>query len=196
MIPPTIVRAAVASFIVVLGADSDARFAEGGESLVINRFPTDLGPVTITYLTRQSEEGYESPVPREMWIDVCGEADAELVDVIGNYANAGAQFLPLIAVSANAWVGDAEPKIAFDATPAATERQHFSSFVREDFGVSPRPGRNVDAPATITLMDTVARHPATDRLRRAVAQYAMALGHWKMGTKRWLLPISTLGWRH
>ena len=170
----------MANFIAVLGADSDARFTED-RSLRINAFPTDLGPVDITYLTRHSEEGHESPVPREMWIDVRGEAEAELVDVVGAYANAGAQFIPMIAMCANAWVGDVEPKIAFDATADATKRRHFTNFVREESGTMPRPGRNVDPAATVSFISAVASHPQTERLRRAIQQYAMALGHWKMG---------------
>jgi hypothetical protein len=84
-------------------------------------------------------------------------------------------------VSVNAWVGDAEPKIAFDATPHATERRHLSNFVREERGTLPRPGRNVDVAATVALLQAVKDHAATNRLRRAIAQYAMALGHWKDG---------------
>jgi hypothetical protein len=172
----------MASFVVVLGADSDARFPEGAEAFSVDRFPTSVGLARLTYLTRHGKEGYESPVPREMWIEVRGEAEgAELLDVIGAYANAAAQFLPLLSFSANAWVGDAEPKIAFDATPTATERRHFSNFVSEEVGVLPRPGRNVDVAATAALALAVIDHPETDRLRRAIAQYAMALGHWKMG---------------
>jgi hypothetical protein len=170
----------MANFIVVLGADSDARFPED-RSMRINAFPTALGPVDITYLTRHSEEGHESPVPREMWIDVRGEAEAEFVDVIGAYANAGAQFIPMIAMCTNAWVGDVEPKIAFDATADATERRHFANFVREESGTMPRPGRNVDTEATVAFISTVSAHPETERLRRAIQQYALALSHWKMG---------------
>jgi hypothetical protein len=110
-----------------------------------------------------------------------GDAEAELPEVIGVYANAAAQFLPLVATSANAWVGHAEPKLAFDATPDARERKHFSSFVREEVGTLPRPGRNAPVSATAALLQAVARHNETERLRRAIAQYAMALGHWKMG---------------
>lgn len=170
----------MANFIVVLGADSDARFTED-KSIRILSFPTAVGPVDITYLTRHSEEGYESPVPREMWIDVRGQAEAEFGDVIGAYANAGTQFIPTIAVSANAWVGDAEPKIAFEATPDATERSHFTNFVREESGTMPRPGRNIDTETTLSLIMAISGHPETERLRRAIQQYAMALGHWKMG---------------
>jgi hypothetical protein len=171
----------VANFIVVLGADSDARFPEGGDTLRVTNFPTRVGRVDMSYLTRHSEEGYESAVPREMWIDVRGEAEAELPEVVQAYANAGAQLLPLIAVSANAWVGDAEPKIGFDATPRATERRHFTNFVPEEFGTLPRPGRNVDVAATVGLLKAVGGHPEEERLMRAMAQYALALGHWKMG---------------
>jgi hypothetical protein len=171
----------VPNFIVVLGADSDARFPAGAETLKVANFPTRLGRVDITYLTRHSDEGYESPVPREMWIDVRGEAKVELPEVVQAYANAGAQFLPLIAVSANAWVGDAEPKIGFDATPRTTERRHLMNFVPEEFGTLPRPGRNVDVVATVGLLEAVGKHRETERIRRAIAQYAMALDHWKKG---------------
>lgn len=170
----------MAAFVVVLGADSDARFPEG-KSLTINAFPTSLGEVRILYATRHADEGYESSVPREMWVDVRGDAEAELAEAIGVYANAAAQFLPLVATTTNAWVGYAEPKLAFDATPHVSERKHFSSFVREEAGTLPRPGRNVPVEPTVALLQAVASHRETARLRRAIDQYALALGHWKIG---------------
>ena len=32
--------------------------------------PTEVGTIDVTFRTRFADEGYESPVPREMWIDV------------------------------------------------------------------------------------------------------------------------------
>src|SRR4051812_13783872 len=137
-------------YVVVLGAESGARFKDETYPMVIRDFGTELGPITIIFRTRWSEEGYASPVPREMWLDARGSTEApfnEAVSVFGAAANA---LLPVVALSANASVTDAEVKIAFDNTPERTEREFFQNFVRENRGM-PLPGRWVDVPATIAV---------------------------------------------
>ncbi len=44
--------------------------------------PTEVGAIDVAFRTRFADEGYESPVPREMWIDVRGSGDAELPAII------------------------------------------------------------------------------------------------------------------
>lgn len=167
-------------FIVVMGADADARFMED-DFLSIDRFPTDVGYATVTYRTRHADEGFEALVPREMWIEVRGEADLELPEAINVFGGAGAEFIAVIAFASNAWVGDAYPKIAYDASPDSSERAHFSAFAREERGTIPRPSRRIPVDATGALVNAVARHEQAGRIGRAISQYALALGHWKPG---------------
>ncbi|MBE2316677.1 hypothetical protein DVA67_011880 [Solirubrobacter sp. CPCC 204708] len=170
-------------FIVALAADSDVRIRDEVVPMRLIGVPTDVGPVDIVFRTRYSPEGFEHPVPRELWIDVRGDvADGPaLSDVVTAYANAAAGFLPAIATSANAWVGDIEPKIAFEATPALAERSFFQNFVAEPQKTMPSPRRILDAATTVQLLQAVHGHPGRERLLRAIAQYALALSHWMPG---------------
>jgi hypothetical protein len=84
-------------------------------------------------------------------------------------------------VANNGYVGDIYPKIAYAATPSSARRQFFQSFNREEKGTVPRPGRWVEAEATINFIAAVLQHPRSDRLFRAMGQYALALRHWRFG---------------
>jgi hypothetical protein len=142
---------------------------------------TEVGQTQMLFQTRYAEEGHEDTVPREMWIEIRGGSNLALRDVIGGCANAAAALLPLIAVANNAWIGDAEPKLAFDATPGLTEHPHFQSFVREEVGTFPPIRRVVDPRATLRFMEAVHTSDAQERVHRAAVHYALALGHWKAG---------------
>jgi hypothetical protein len=170
-------------FVVVLAAESDVRIRDEAVPMRVTNVPTDVGPADFVFRTRYSPEGFEHPVPRELWIDARGEVGAErpLSDVVTAYANAAAGFLPLMAVSANAWVGDVEPKLAYEATADKSEREFFQNFVAEAHGTMPKPRRLLDTAATILLLESVYAHPSRDRLLRAIAHYAVALSHFKPG---------------
>lgn len=167
-------------FVVVLGAESAARFQEEEDPMIIKDFPTPIGKATLVFRTRFSDEGHEANVPREMWIDVRGEAHCSLDEAINAYAAAGLAFLPAIALATNAAIEDAQPKIAFDNTPDHDPREYFQSFVPERTGV-PLLSRPVDVPATLAFVMALATHPQADRLRRATEQYRLALSHWTRG---------------
>lgn len=182
-------------FVVVLGAESDARWREDDPPFVVSNFATSLGPVTITYRTRFGSEGYDATVPREMWIEVAGSAEADLATVISVFGGAAGQFLPTIALCANASVEDAEPKLAFDGTPGRHERAFFQNFVREEFGTLPPPRRLVTTEAIVGFVGSLIALPTreADRLRRATAQYAMALRHWFPGNETMALAHLFIG---
>src|SRR4051812_5165512 len=114
-------------FVVVLGVDADAWFIPEDPPMQMLQVPTPLGPIDVTFRTRFEDEGYESPVPREMWIDVRGSAEAELPGVIAAYANGAAGLLPGLAVAANAWIGDLYPKIAYAAAAPKDRRPFFQA---------------------------------------------------------------------
>jgi len=168
-------------FVVVLGADADAWFVPECPPMQALQVSTPVGPIDVTFRTRFADEGYESAVPREMWIDVRRSAEADLPEVIPAYANAVAGLLPGLAVATNSWVGDFYPKISYASAPPADGRPFFQAFTREERGTTPRPGRWADNEATINLIFAAALHSRSDRLHRAMSQYALALGHWRFG---------------
>lgn len=173
----------MANYVVVLAAEADARFRDESLPLRVRAVPTRVGPVDLVFRTRYADEGFSTAVPRELWIDARGAATAEasLTEVISAYANAAAGFLPMIALSANAWVGDLEPKLAYDATPGSSERDYFQSFVPEVRGTLPPTRRVVNPQVTVAMLSAIWEHQDRDRLVRAGAQYALALAHWYPG---------------
>jgi hypothetical protein len=175
----------MATYVVVLGAESDARFRDVPIPFQATGIPTPFGPVDLIFRTRYADEGFSAGVPRETWIDARGttEQTPALAEVVGAYTNAAAGLLPMIALATNAWVGDVQPKLAYDATPGKAEREFFESFVREERGTLPPIRRMVDAVATTSLLQAIAQHEARNRLTRAGVQYALALGHWRPGNE-------------
>jgi hypothetical protein len=167
-------------FVVVLGANSAMRFPDDPVPLLVRQVPTEIGPADLIFRTRYSEEGYEAPVPRELWIEARGSTAAEFDSAINAYGRAAHSFLGFIGLSANAAVEDPEVKIAFDNTAGRDEHPYFAQFVPEARGV-PLPGRLVDGNATAELLDCFNDHSEFDRLTRAVEQYRTALVNWRPG---------------
>jgi hypothetical protein len=83
--------------------------------------------------------------------------------------NRAAGFLPAIAFANNVYVGDVYPKIAYAAASAYETRPFFESFNREEKGTVPRPGRWVEAEATVNFIHDTLQHARSDRLHRAMA---------------------------
>jgi hypothetical protein len=182
-------------YVVVLGAESDARFRDEAVPFTATSVTTPVGNADFIFRTRYASEGYEATVPREMWIDARGETDDELplAEVIKAYANAAAGFLPMIALSTNVWVGDIAPKVAYDATPGLTERDHFQSFVREESRTLPPTRRMVNTKATDAMLRAIASSAERERLQRAAGQYALALDHWVPGKETMALAHLFIG---
>lgn len=171
----------MAEYVVVMGADADAWFLPEDGPMQVLAVRSPVGPFDITLQTRFVDEGHTASVPREMWVEARGSAETDLKAAINAYANASAGLLPIIAFAANAYVDDLELKIAYDATETSTQRAFFQSFVREEGGTVPRPGRWVDIASTLAFMTDILTHEQSVRLRRATAQYALALAHWRFG---------------
>ena len=168
-------------YVVVLGAISDARLKEG-EGIEIPNYPTPVDSATFRFLTRYEDRGFEANVPVDLWIDVSGVTSSTINETIEAYANAALSFLPLIALAANAWIGDPEINLAYDNTPGRREREFFQSFITPLEPDAIRFGRPVDRDATLALIVAIGTHPDEgDRLRRAAEQYRMALANWLNG---------------
>jgi hypothetical protein len=166
--------------VVVLGANSAVWFPDEPVPMAIHDFRTDSGPVRLIFRTRHSDEGFEVPVPRELWVEVSGNTASDLNDAIEHYAAAAHALLGFVALSANAAVQDPEVKLAYDNSAGRTRREYFAQFVPEERG-PPLPGRFIDTTATVRILECFDNHPEFDRLIRAVEQYRIALLHWRPG---------------
>ncbi len=165
-------------FVVVTRALSGARIREG-EQLQVSA-QSAVGPVVITYRTRYADEGFESPIPRELWAEVRGEADCSLDEAINAYWGAANAVVPALAVAGNAPIEDLDVHFAFDATPEEQEHEFFENFQPDEAG-RPRHGRSLSLPETVEFLDALAGSDEQDRLARACAFYREALRYLRPG---------------
>ena len=166
-------------YVVVIQAGSRLRF-NPGESLQVQ---VNIGEhrCLMTYQTRYREEGFESPVPRGLWIDARGTAPS-LNSAIETFTNASQLFVNLISFSTNAYAGESEFHLAFDNTSGLKEREFFQQFIKEERELPPL-SRKIKPELVNTLIDVLGKHENKDRLIRAIVQYVLALGYWKRGSE-------------
>jgi hypothetical protein len=164
-------------FVAVLRARSRAKVRREDPNLVVMGLPSPIGPLTIVVRTRYDEAEFGIPVPRELWVEVRGEADTldQGVDAAGR---AAASLVPVLALTANAAIGDLEPHLAFETTNDTNERAFFQSTVEDERGMPP-PGRRIPIELTVELLDALGHSRENARLLRASNQYLLALRYWK-----------------
>lgn len=166
---------------VVLRGPSAAVFSSADESpgLRIDRWESEVGPVTISYRTRKVSTPGGTQGLGHLWIEVVGQAPS-LKPCIGPYANAALELVPALALSANAAIRDIEVELAFDSTPGVEEREYFQSFVPAERGL-PHSGRPILVASTIAILQAIQASTRRERLIRAINQYALALATWRLG---------------
>lgn len=165
-------------YVVVTRARSAARLRER-EQLQISAV-SPVGPVVVTYRTRWADEGFESPVPRELWAETRGDADCTLDQAVNAYWTVANRFVAPLAVATNAPVDDLDVHIAFDATPGMDEHLLFEDFQPDQAG-RPRHGRPIPLPEAVTFLDALGRSPESARLGRGCAFYREALRYLGFG---------------
>jgi hypothetical protein len=154
------------------------RFRED-EQLQLDQFPSQYGPVTVTFRTRYENEGYADLVPRELYAEIRGPSPS-LDEAVPAFTYSARLLVPFLAVATNAPADELEPHIAFESTKGVSERPFFESHVPDERGL-PRQGRPVPPAATLALINSVALHPQSDRLHRSIVHYSTALTHWRPG---------------
>lgn len=163
-------------FVVVLRGPSIARVPEG-EEIAIERFPTEVGPVKVTFRTHFIDEGHEAPIPRGLFAEA--ESAAPNVDsAITAAMNATMALKCFLSIAANASVGDFEFELAFDDTPGRLDHEYVQQAVPIARGL-PQPGRRLRVDATRKMVQAIASHARLDRLHRAIVHYDLALRYWR-----------------
>jgi hypothetical protein len=169
-------------FTAVLRATSRAKVRRSDPPLILQNFPSTVGPVTIVIRTRYDEKEFGIAVPRELWVEAKGDAPS-LDDGLKAAMSATAPLLPVIALTANAAIGDLLPHLAFETSEGVEERAFFQSTVDTERGLPP-PGRRVPVEGTVATLRAIwekgrARAGFAPRLLRAANQYLLALTYWK-----------------
>jgi len=149
-----------------------------GDSFSLNYKRIDGEPFTLVFRT-QYLEGYEVPVPKNLWVEACGPAK-DLHDAAEVFVNAALEISAIISFVANASLGLLELELVFDATSDKEEHEFLQSFVA-DPPVAVVPGRRIDVEAAGAVLKAIAGHPEQARLQRAILQYVEALQSWRPG---------------
>jgi hypothetical protein len=164
-------------YVVVIRAGSRLRFPPD-EDLRLN---VNIGGnnLVLTFRTRYVDEGFETHVPRELWVDARGSAPS-LDEAVTEFTNKVIFFTTLISFCSNGFSGDCQFHLAYDNTEGKPERDFFEQFIEGERG-APRISRRINPELVATVIDVLGKHEYTSRLRRAIVQYVLALKYWSSG---------------
>jgi hypothetical protein len=166
-------------YVVVIRAGSRLRFLPNEQlSIVANLNERQR---KITFRTRYSEEGFQSAVPRELWIDARGPAST-LNNAIEDFTNMAMFFTTVISFCINGYAGDCKFHLAYDNSVGKKQRDFFQQFVHEEHDM-PSISRRIDPELVKVVINKLGEHKRSERLRRAISQYALALSYWNPGNE-------------
>lgn len=164
--------------IVVAMSRASAILAQGHK--VEMRFPNPTGLFVITFWTDYGGE-FETPIPIRLCAEGRGPAKS-LPDAVNRFANAARGGCAILALIANADLGLLQPEIAFDAS-ASRQQHEFLQVMVPQKPIHAIPSRRIDTELVQAVGQALAGHAEAQRLRRAIAQYAHALGLWQPGSE-------------
>ncbi len=166
-------------YVIVLDASSAVRI-ELGESVTMTAVPAATGLVSVRWFTYHSDEGFEVPVPRELWVEVTGPAGS-LEEARDGFVEVARVLTPYVAFTANAAIDDPQLLLAY-GRDADHRRPRF---------------RAIPPPIEHRVLSIVAAprrqscrayggpnpwHSEHQRPHRAAVHYAEALKAWGPGT--------------
>lgn len=165
-----------------------------GKGLLIAPIASDYGNYELRVQTRTDEESkFQSPLPRELWIEVTGPAPS--IEIAINLSVAAAdQFVRQVAIAANAWQGLLTVHLGYESTPGTRERSFFQNWVVDERGL-PRPARTFDPDLVMRVLVALSEMPTADqpRIMSAITQYSDALEYWKPGGELYALAHLYMG---
>lgn len=141
--------------------------------------PRPQGTVILTFRTRHIDKGFEQPLPGDLWVDARGPAE-NIENAVSVFGGAIGSLASVISFSTNAAIGNLEPELVFNNTPGLKARDFLQSMVPDEQPII-HVGRKVNLEATLALIDAIEIYPDKDRIGRAMAQYSLALNHWRWG---------------
>src|SRR5437762_2000193 len=98
------------SYVVAARAHASAIFYPG-DRFEINYAHSNREPCRLVFQTRYADAGYDAPVPRDLWVDIRGQAP-DLPDAINVFTRAATEISNIIVLGVNATMGRLEPEIA------------------------------------------------------------------------------------
>jgi hypothetical protein len=165
-------------FTVVMRGPSAVCFKQN-DFLQVNDFPSSAGPVKLIYRTRWIQKGHDIFIPGHLWIEISGNCNS-LNDALVPFANAGLSMLPIMSLSTNAAIREPELELGFDSTKDINERDFFQAYVAPETSELFIP-RHINVKLTNAIISSLIDHAESERLRRAINQYRIALDQWRLG---------------
>ena len=179
--------------VVLRCAESAIRIAQG-RGILVSPIATPFGNYDLKIVTRTEKvAAFDTPLPRELWIEVSGRAPS-MQDAVRLAYSIADEYVRIAAFATNAWQGILEFHIGFDSSAAETKREFHQNWVFDEQGLV-RPARNIDPDVTLALMEAIAKMDPRDRNRivRAVYMYTDALQYWKQGGEIHALAYTYMG---
>ena len=131
------------------------------------------------FRTTYVEKGYDEPVPQNLWIEITGNAP-DISQAVAVFMGFAAQISSILAICANASMGELETELVFDINPENEQHEFVQVFVPE-WPLSPVPGRRIDTEIIEAIGTALVAHDDLPRISRAIAQYSEALNFWRPG---------------
>jgi hypothetical protein len=151
-----------------------------GESLQITAY-SEWGEVRLTFQTRFSDEGFESAVPRELWIDARGPAPS-INHAVESFTNLAIFFTNIVSFCANGYSGPCEFHIGYEDTKEKNEIEFLQQFIAEGHD-APTISRKINPVAVTSIVDLLSGNEHNERIHRAMSQYELALRYWSRGNE-------------
>lgn len=166
-------------YVAVFRGGASARFLSD-EGFAFNTREADGRLIHFEVYTRHVDEGLSYPTPRELVIEASGPAES--TDDLLRRANPTARNVATwLGFIANAAVDDIEAHLAFDNTTARTERSFVEVHVPDERGMV-RQGRKIPIDEGCDALGRIFElGDEGDFVRRAIANYNLALERWYFG---------------
>ena len=166
------------TFTVVLKAPSAAKLLPEDTYTITYRDNPFPGVFHVRARTLWRSAGFDSPIPRELWIEVVGPAQSldEALQRLPGFARPIGRVLAFVA---NAAVGLLDIDLAFESTPGIESRDYAQTFIPGERGL-PKMGRAINVSHLKVTVEALlaANEP---RIDRALRQYELALRYWYLG---------------
>lgn len=164
----------------VVGRAASALYFPIDDCFLVRAFPSPFGRVDVLFQTRRSTtNGVEQPLPRGLWVEVCGHAPS-LMDALTAFPQIAQNLTAVLTITANAPTEDIVPELGIDITDGVTERAFFQQFLFDE-RLLPFTRPVFPVKQAETILSLLANHADSDRLHRAMAQYDAALRYWYLG---------------
>jgi hypothetical protein len=167
-------------YVGVFRASAAFRLKQDAE-FICNFRDDPYGDYRVTVRTRYRPLNNEvpEPIPRELWVEVCGP-ESDLDRFMASAHDKANTLVSVMTFALNAATEHLQIDLALDACDHHQEHDFFQNCLPDETGL-PRRARWLEAEEVGPLIEALLAHPDRDRLLRAVAQYEAALLYWHPG---------------